>query len=34
MTLLLAVILGTAPNFGPHLYQMAQVAAEAVMKGG
>ncbi len=34
VTLLLAVILGILPDFGPHLYQLAQMAAETVMKGG
>ena len=34
LTALIAVILGCEPNAGVHLYDLAQMAADAVMKGG
>ena len=34
LTALIAIILGCEPNAGVHLYDLAQMAAEAVMKGG
>jgi len=34
LTALIAIILGCEPNAGPHLYDLAQTAAEAITKGG
>ena len=33
VTGVLSVVMGINPNFGPHLYDLATLAAEAVMKG-
>ena len=34
MTAMIAIILGCEPNAGIHLYDLAQMAAEAITKGG
>ena len=34
LTALVAIILGCEPNAGVHLYDLAQMAAEAITKGG
>jgi multicomponent Na+:H+ antiporter subunit D len=33
ITGVLSVVMGINPNFGPHLYDLATLAADAVMKG-